>query len=313
MGAITRIAWCDATFNPWVGCLRVSTACDRCYAAGLSWRYGWRDGKGRDLWDVSADRKRTSSAYWRGPLRWNERVQAEGTRQRVFCASMADVFDNKVPTSWRVDLWSLIRSTPALDWFLLTKRPQNIRDMLPTDWGEGWPHVWLGTTAENQEEANRRTPHLVAIPAAVRFLSVEPMVERVDLTPWLMLPPHDRRAPISWIIVGGESGGGARPMHPDWVRGLRDQVRAAGAKLFVKAGRQQSHPLAKCQRQGRRPGTMAGRFAGTGIPAMKSVPHHAARAGGQNNRISSGRRAPSRSPAPYPRPIPSRGFRLSRT
>ena len=114
------------------------------------------------------------------------------------------------------------------------EKTENIGDMLPTDWGEGWPHVWLGTTAENQEEANRRTPHLVAIPAAVRFLSVEPMVEPVDLTPWLMLPPHDRRAPISWIIVGGESGGGARPMHPDWVRGLRDQVHAAGAKLFVK-------------------------------------------------------------------------------
>jgi protein gp37 len=147
---------------------------------------------------------------------------------------MADVFDNKVPKSWRVDLWSLIRSTPALDWFLLTKRPQNIGDMLPTDWGEGWPHVWLGTTTETQEEANRRIPHLVAIPAAVRFLSVEPVVEPVDLARWLAPPSEDRSAPISWIIVGGESGGGARPMHPDWVRGLRDQVHAAGAKLFVK-------------------------------------------------------------------------------
>jgi protein gp37 len=234
MGAITRIAWCDATFNPWVGCLRVSTACDRCYAATLSWRYGRRDSKGQDLWDVRADRKRTSAAYWRGPLRWNQRAQAEGTRRSVFCASMADVFDNKVPTSWRVDLWSLVRSTPALDWFLLTKRPQNIRDMLPTDWGKGWPNVWLGTTTENQEEANRRIPHLVAIPAAVRFLSVEPMLEPVDVAPWLVPPSHDGRAPISWIIVGGESGGGARPMHPDRVRGLRDQVRAAGAKLFVK-------------------------------------------------------------------------------
>jgi protein gp37 len=234
MGAITRIAWCDATFNPWVGCLRVSTACDRYYAAALSWRYGWRDGKGRDLWGPGADRKRTSSAYWRGPLRWNKLAQAEGTRRRVFCASMADVFDNKVPTSWRVDLWSLIRSTPALDWFLLTRRPQNIRDMRPPDWGEGWPHVWLGTTTENQEEANRRIPHLVAIPAAVRFLSVEPMLEPIDVTPWLAQPSHDKRAAISWIIVGGESGGGARPMHPDWLRDLRDQVRAAGAKLFVK-------------------------------------------------------------------------------
>ena len=201
MGAITQIAWCDATFNPWVGCLRVSTGCDRCYAAALSWRYGWRDGNGRDLWDVSADRKRTSSSYWRGPLRWSERAQVEGTRRRVFCASMADVFDNQVPTSWRVDLWSLIRSTPALDWFLLTKRPQNIGDMLPTDWGDGWPQVWLGTTAENQEEANRRIPHLVAIPAAVRFLSVEPMVEPVDVAPWLAQPSHGAKALISWIIV----------------------------------------------------------------------------------------------------------------
>jgi protein gp37 len=226
MGEITRIAWCEATFNPWVGCLRVSTACDRCYAATLSWRYGWRDGVGRDLWDPRANRKRTSPAYWRGPLRWNERAQAEGNRRRVFCASMADVFDNKAPPSWRVDLWSLIRATPALDWFLLTKRPQNIRAMLPPDWREGWPHVWLGTTTENQEEADRRIPHLVAIPAAARFLSVEPMVEPVGLAPWL--------AQISWIIVGGESGGGARPMHPDWLRGLRDEVRAAGARLFVK-------------------------------------------------------------------------------
>jgi protein gp37 len=123
-------------------------------------------------------------------------------------------------------------------WFLLTKRPQNIRDMLPTDWGEGLPNVWLGTTTENQEEANRRIPHLVAIPAAVRFLSVEPMVEPVDLTPWLMLPSHDRSAPISWIIVGGESGGGARPMHPDWVRGLRDQVARRWRQAIRQADRQ---------------------------------------------------------------------------
>ena len=106
--------------------------------------------------------------------------------------------------------------------------------MLPIDWGEGWPNVWLGTTTENQEEANRRIPHLVAIPAAVRFLSVEPMLEPVDVAAWLVPPFHDRRAPISWIIVGGESGGGARQMRPDWIRGLREQARSAGTKFFVK-------------------------------------------------------------------------------
>jgi protein gp37 len=179
-------------------------------------------------------RKRTSPTYWRAPLRWNERAQAECKRRRVFCASMADVFDNKVPASWRVDLWSLIRATPALDWFLLTKRPQNIRDMLPADWGEGWPQVWLGATTEDQEEADRRIPHLVAIPASARFLSVEPLVEPVDVTPWLVPRSRGGRVSISWIIAGGESGGGARPMHPVWLRGLRDQVKAAGARLFVK-------------------------------------------------------------------------------
>ena len=142
--------------------------------------------------------------------------------------------------------------------------------MLPTNWGEGWPNVWLGTTTENQEEANRRIPHLIAIPAAVRFLSVEPMLEPVEVAPWLLLPPHDMRAPISWIIVGGESGGNARLMHPDWVRGLRDQVHGRRRQALREADRQQSRAVARGHRQGRRPSTMAGRFAGAGIPAMKS-------------------------------------------
>ena len=169
-----------------------------------------------------------------------------------------------------IRLYRICSSTPALDWFLLTKRPQNIRNMLPTDWGEGWPNVWLGTTTKNQEEANRRIPYLVAVPAAVRFLSVEPMLEPVDVTPWLVLSSGDRRAPISWIIVGGESGGGARPTHPDWIRGLRDQEHGAGAQLFVKQIGSNHTFLARCHQQGRRPGTMAGRFAGAGLPAMKS-------------------------------------------
>jgi protein gp37 len=147
---------------------------------------------------------------------------------------MANVFDNQVPTPWRTDLWSLIRATPALDWFLLTKRPQNIAGMLPADWGAGWPNVWLGTTTENQAEANRRIPHLVAIPAAPRFLSVEPLVEPVDVAPWLKRRSPTGPPPISWIIAGGESGGGARAMHPDWLRRLRDQVQAADARFFVK-------------------------------------------------------------------------------
>jgi protein gp37 len=115
---------------------------------------------------------------------------------------MADVFDNCAPSTWRADLWELIRATPAVDWICLTKRPQNIAGMLPADWGEGWANVWPGTTTENQIEATRRIPHLVAIPAAVRFLSVEPMLETINLSPWL--------GELDWLIVGGESGVGNR-------------------------------------------------------------------------------------------------------
>ena len=226
MGAVTQIAWAHATFNPWIGCMRVSPACDRCYAAAIAKRFGWRDNEGHDLWDVHAERKRTSEAYWRGPLRWNRDALATGERRRVFCASMADIFDNHVPEAWRTDLWDLIRATPALIWVLLSKRPQNAPAMLPPDWGDGWPNVWLGTTVENNREAARRIPHLAAIPAALRFLSVEPLLEAVDLAPWF--------AKLHWVICGGESGAGARPTQPDWMRNLRDQVHAAGAKFFVK-------------------------------------------------------------------------------
>jgi protein gp37 len=226
MAAQTGIAWTHSTFNPWLGCLRVSPACDRCYAAAIAKRAGWRDPKGLDLWDPHAQRKRTSSSYWQQPHRWNARARASGQPHRVFCASMADIFDNKAPAAWRADLWQLVRATPALTWLLLTKRPQHIATMLPPDWGDGWPHVWLGTTTENQTEADRRIPHLAAIPAAIRFLSCEPLIGPIDLSPWLNR--------INWIIAGGESSGGARAMQPEWVRSLRDQSRAAGISFFMK-------------------------------------------------------------------------------
>jgi protein gp37 len=228
MARQTAIAWADATFNPWLGCLRVSPACDHCYAAALAKRTGRRDSHGRDLWHPRADRVRTRPAYWAQPIAWNRAALAAGIRRRVFCASMADVFDNKPPQAWRADLWALIRATPALDWLILTKRPQNAPAMLPGDWGAGYPNVWLGTTTENQLEAARRIPHLVALPATIRFLSVEPMLEPLDLDPWL--------DELGWVICGGESGVGnrSRPMDPAWVRQLRDQVQPRGIALFVK-------------------------------------------------------------------------------
>ena len=229
MGTITSIAWCDHTFNGWQGCTRVSPACDHCYAAADARRYGAKDTAGRDLWDPHADRRRFKTT-WNDPPKWNAAALAEGRRARVFCMSWADVFDNQAPPAWREDLWTLIRATPELDWMLLTKRPQNIRKMVPPDWGAGWGNVWLGATAENQVEVSRRLSHLLASPAPVHFLSVEPMLEPLDLASWL------GPGRIDWIIAGGESGVGkrSRPMQPTWLRDLRDQVRSAGAKLFVK-------------------------------------------------------------------------------
>ena len=170
------------TFNPWIGCQEVSPACDNCYAREFmtrktTWATAW-----------SGDRFRTSEANWKKPLAWNRKAEKSGVRAKVFCASLADVFDNKTPPEWRDELWHLIADTPHLDWLLLTKRPQNIAKMLPPmalnlyygAWP--WPNVWLGTTVENQEEADRRIPCLLAVPAVKRFLSCEPLLGPVDLT-----------------------------------------------------------------------------------------------------------------------------------
>lgn len=261
MGESTAIAWCDHTLNPWIGCLAVSAACDRCYARTF---VNGRMGRNFD------ERHRTAASTWAQPRAWNRKALREGRRARVFCASLADVFDNRVPAEWRADLWALIRETPALDWLLLTKRPQNIRKMLPADWGTGYPNVWLGTTCENQTEAWRRVPVLLDVPAAVHFLSCEPLLEPLDLRHLSLGPPHDvmldaltgyhstaemrrqmphpdgrlmwsegdpvpaPRAAVDWVIVGGESGAGARLYYPEWARDLLRQCREAGVAYFHK-------------------------------------------------------------------------------
>jgi protein gp37 len=218
--AETTIEWADFTFNPWTGCTKVSPGCDHCYAEG------WAKRSGHVEWGPHAARRRTAAATWQAPLKWNLAAAQAGRRARVFCASLADVFDNhpSILSEWRADLWALIAATPNLDWLLLTKRTQNIEMRLPLMWRDGWPNVWLGTTVENQTEANRRILHLLDTPARVRFLSCEPLIERVT-------PNLDG---IHWVICGGESGPGARPMHPDWARSLRDQCQAAGVAYFFK-------------------------------------------------------------------------------
>jgi protein gp37 len=222
MGEFSKIEWTDHTFNPWIGCQKVSPGCDHCYAeAMMDHRYG------KVEWGPHGERKRTSVANWRKPRQWAK--AANGSRPRVFCASLADVFDNKVPAEWRSDLFQLIRDTPELDWLLLTKRPENITKMLPKDWGDGWTNVWLGATCEDQANFDRRWPILRGTPAAVRFVSYEPAIGPLRLN-W-----SDGFATLpSWIICGGESGHGARYMEPRWAENIRDDCEQMSIAFFMK-------------------------------------------------------------------------------
>jgi protein gp37 len=215
----SKIEWTDHTFNPWVGCTKISPACDHCYAEG----WAKRTGNGA-LWQGA--RRRTSLANWRQPLKWDRDAEREGVRRKVFAASLADVFDNQAEPEWRRDLFDLVSMTPNLDWLLLTKRPQNIAKMIERDCTMGRlpENVWLGTTVENQDEAAKRISFLRAIPATVRFLSYEPA-----LGP--LAPDLDG---IHWVIAGGESGHGARIPNIEWFRALRDQCTSNGVSFFFK-------------------------------------------------------------------------------
>lgn len=249
MGENSKIAWTTHTFNPVKGCAKVSEGCKHCYAEADTKRYGLK------VWGPTAPRIRTTAENWKKPRRWHREALAAGVRARVFCASWADVGEDH--PDWiepRRDLVKLIEETTALDWLLLTKRPENlVRLFRDAGWSGAWPgHVWAGATVENQGQAERRIPHLLEVPAAVRFLSCEPLLESIDLTRvranvipldalrggWGVprnnggpLPNHPR---ISWVICGGESGPRARPFDLAWARSLRAQCDAAGAAFFFK-------------------------------------------------------------------------------
>jgi len=289
MGEKTSISWCDSTFNPWRGCAKVSPGCAHCYAETLSRRNPSVLGE----WGPDGMRVVASEAKWREPEAWDRVAVAMGGRLRVFCASLADVFEDwpgpmvsakGLPLWWcrgslasspipsaglpegcrlatmadvRERLWQLIRDTPHLDWLLLTKRPENWRKCWPLrpvpghvsrNEGDGkrrerFPNVWLGVSVEDQARADERIPRLLETPAAVRFISAEPLLGPVDLTrliyrgEWLnpLDTANNMAAPlIDWVIVGGESGPGARPCYLPHVQGLVDQCRAAGVACFVK-------------------------------------------------------------------------------
>jgi protein gp37 len=264
MSENTKIEWADHTFNPWEGCQKVGPGCDHCYAENRNARFG---GGVAINWGPGAKRRHTSAANWRKPIAWNaaaSEFQAKhDRRQRVFCASLADVFDNAVDAAWRTELFTLIRATPNLDWLLLTKRIGNAHfligealinmegdtELLPT-WP--WSNVWIGATVVNQEEVDRDIPKLLATPAHLRFLSMEPLLGSVQVANWIgesiCATTHSREGEdfnrcdltgkpcggIDWVIAGGESGPSARPSHPDWYRSLRDQCAAAGVPFLFK-------------------------------------------------------------------------------
>lgn len=226
----TNISWCDMTFNPWIGCTRISPACDGCYAAHLM-----ETRMGRAVWGGPGagvgTRSRTSTGNWKKPLAWNRAAVDASRRPFVFCSSLADVFDNAVPAEWRSDLFELIRATPNLVWLLLTKRPQNIVKM--ADAAGGLPsNAALGTTAEDQPRGDVNLSALkiakIELEPVFTFGSFEPLISRVVVDP-MMMP--------DWVITGGETDQGAhkaRPTHPDWFRELRDQCAAAGVPFHHK-------------------------------------------------------------------------------
>jgi len=279
MSENSTIEWCDHTFNPWEGCTKVSPGCLHCYAETRNHRFGG------DNWGKGKPRRRTSAANWKQPIKWNrgpfvcgkcqrQFVQLEGRqtlrepipggccqhcnfgtyrRPRVFCASLADWLDDKVPIEWLADLLKLIHDTPNLDWLLLTKRPKNRARLIlastvllergdlavhmGADWLGGSPpsNVWIGVSVEDQQRADERIPELLKIPAQVHFISAEPLLGPIAFFSDAMAKVIPEDAPdIDWIIFGGESGPGARPCNIDWIRKSVKLCQFVGIKVFVK-------------------------------------------------------------------------------
>jgi protein gp37 len=248
MGVDTKIEWTDHTFNGWIGCTRYGEGCRNCYAEAQNKHWKWNGGD----WGPGALRKVTSPSKWREPLKWNRDAEAAGERRKVFAFSLGDWADAEGPEGALPWLWELWRLTPWLDWQMLTKRAERIAECLPPDWGKGYPNVWLGYSVACQEDADRGIPPLLRVPAVVRFLSCEPLVGPVDLTRLnashlpgfhgCVVNAIDKRIGpsgrpfehIDWVIVGGESGHGARPMDLAWARSIVAQCKAAGVACFVK-------------------------------------------------------------------------------
>jgi protein gp37 len=218
MAEHSEISWTDATFNPVIGCTRVSPACDHCYAARDNERRGWVSS-----WD--GPRRRTSPGNWRQPILWNRKAAVSGKPLRVFCASLSDVFDNQWKPEWRTDLWALIRATSNLRWLLLTKRIGNVLKMVPDDWP--FANAGIMATIANQPEWDRDFEKLIDIPAPWRGVSAEPLLSDIQM--------HGATSEnLQWMITGGESGPERRGLDFNAVRHIRDQCRELGISFHHK-------------------------------------------------------------------------------
>ena len=226
MGEYTKIAWADSSWNPWIGCSHAGSGCDHCYAEAQNKFRKWNGG----TWGNTAPRQVTSDIYWGHPVSWNSKALAgrcgkDGKHWLVFAGDMCDIFDHLGNNDVRARMWELIRETPYLTWMILTKRPQNIPTFLPADWGNGYHNVWLGASVENRKNGYPRIDALRTVPATLRFVSCEPLLEDisdVDLTG------------IHWAIVGGESGAQARPFDLDWARAIKLQCREFSVRYYLK-------------------------------------------------------------------------------
>lgn len=228
MGEYSRIEWCDHTFNPWIGCTKVSAGCINCYAErDMDHRFG------RVEWGPRGTRSITSLANRQKPYKWNKRAQEQGRVETVFCSSLADVFEDWRGEGdmdlWRAQLFSTIRQTPWLIWLLLTKRPENVKHMVPGSWHVDWPpNALLGFSAEDQGNYDFRIMEAIQIPTPVLWLSAEPLLGPISLY------NLSRSMNVDWVITGGESGPNARPTHSKWVTNMRDACVANSVPFFHK-------------------------------------------------------------------------------
>jgi protein gp37 len=263
MAANSKIEWTDHTFNPWIGCTKVSPGCANCYAESENNRRKWAV----EGWGRGKPRHRTSQSNWDKVYSWNAQAKNAVERPRVFCASLADWLDNEVPITWLADLLLLIDQTPNLDWLLLTKRPENFEPRMQAIFDSGiadcrvivpdlWlnhrrppENVWFGVSVEVQQRANERIPELLKIPARLRWLSCEPLLGPLNLeqvyssygTIYDVLYGYEmgmgggfQANKIDWVVAGGESGPNARGLDSIWVRSLRDQCKRNKTPFFFK-------------------------------------------------------------------------------